>query len=297
MQYGEQPRAARDGSTPPTSRAPASSGPAELDNSAADARAARAAPGRSAPARLRQLRRGVAGAEDGRLARSRCIDFLRDLARRARPYAERDLAELREFARSELGLADLQAWDLALREREAEGSALRLQRPGGEAVLHRTEGARRPVPHHRDAVRGARSAPTARRSGTPSVRFFRIERGAAQLVGQFYLDLYARTGKRPGAWMDDVRGRWARPEGSAADAGRAPGLQLRRRRVGGTAGAADARRRHHAVPRVRPRPAPHADAGRRPRRLRHLRRRVGRGRAAEPVHGELLLGVGRASSA
>ncbi|HET6788994.1 MAG TPA: M3 family metallopeptidase, partial [Aquabacterium sp.] len=48
-----------------------------------------------------------------------------------------------------------------------------------------------------------------------SVRFFRIERdGAAgpQLVGQFYLDPYARPGKRPGAWMDDVRGRWTRPD-------------------------------------------------------------------------------------
>jgi oligopeptidase A len=44
-----------------------------------------------------------------------------------------------------------------------------------------------------------------------SVRFFRIER-QGQLVGQFYLDPYARPGKRPGAWMDDVRGRWKRPD-------------------------------------------------------------------------------------
>jgi len=46
----------------------------------------------------------------------------------------------------------------------------------------------------------------------PSVRFFRIDR-RGETVGQFYLDPYARPGKRPGAWMDDVRGRWARPEG------------------------------------------------------------------------------------
>ncbi|HET9644832.1 MAG TPA: M3 family metallopeptidase, partial [Burkholderiaceae bacterium] len=46
-----------------------------------------------------------------------------------------------------------------------------------------------------------------------SVRFYRIER-AGHVVGQFYLDPYARPGKRPGAWMDDVCGRWFRPEGS-----------------------------------------------------------------------------------
>ena len=51
-----------------------------------------------------------------------------------------------------------------------------------------------------------------------TVRFFRIERAAAsgdappQLVGQFYLDPYARPGKRPGAWMDGERSRWARPD-------------------------------------------------------------------------------------
>ena len=66
----------------------------------------------------------------------------------------------------------------------------------------------------------------------PSVRFFRIERPAAgrrraELVGQFYLDPYARAGKRPGAWMDGMRARWARPGGDAADAGGAPGVQLR----------------------------------------------------------------------
>jgi oligopeptidase A len=51
----------------------------------------------------------------------------------------------------------------------------------------------------------------------PSVEFYRIERTVApgqapQLVGQFYLDPSARTGKRGGAWMDDVRARWLRPD-------------------------------------------------------------------------------------
>jgi oligopeptidase A len=46
---------------------------------------------------------------------------------------------------------------------------------------------------------------------TESVRFFRIERGA-NLVGEFFLDPHARPGKRPGAWMDDARERWRRPD-------------------------------------------------------------------------------------
>ncbi len=52
---------------------------------------------------------------------------------------------------------------------------------------------------------------TAPPCGIPSVEFYRIERNG-ELVGQFYLDQPARTGKRGGAWMDDVRTRWLRPD-------------------------------------------------------------------------------------
>jgi len=44
------------------------------------------------------------------------------------------------------------------------------------------------------------------------VEFYRIESRSGELVGQFYLDPSARTGKRGGAWMDDVRARWLRPD-------------------------------------------------------------------------------------
>jgi oligopeptidase A len=140
------------------------------------------------------------------------MDFLRDLARRARPYAERDLAELKAFARDELGLADLQAWDLSfasekLKEaRYAFSDQVVKQYFTEPRVL---EGLFRIVETLFEVSIRLDSAP----GWHPSVRFFRIER-AGTLVGQFYLDLYARSGKRPGAWMDDVRGRWARPEGT-----------------------------------------------------------------------------------
>jgi oligopeptidase A len=137
--------------------------------------------------------------------------FLRDLARRARPQAERDLAELRDFARRELGLPDLQAWDMAY-----ASERLRLQRYAFSAQEVRQyftlakvlAGLFRVIETLFEVSIREASAP----AWHPSVRFFRIERGT-ELVGSFFLDLYARPGKRPGAWMDEVRGRWARPGG------------------------------------------------------------------------------------
>ncbi|MBL0731023.1 M3 family metallopeptidase [Piscinibacter sp. HJYY11] len=147
------------------------------------------------------------------------LDFLRDLAKRARPYAERDLAELREFARTELGLADLQSWDVPYASEKLKEA--RYAFSDQEVKQYFTEpkvlsGLFRII----ETLFEVSIRPDEAEVWNPNVRFFRIERqatmgpsGSPQLVGQFYLDPYARTGKRPGAWMDDVRGRWARPEG------------------------------------------------------------------------------------
>ena len=153
------------------------------------------------------------------------IEFLEDLGRRARPGALRDLAELREFAHAELGLADLQAWDhyyasQRLKEQRYAYSEQEVKQYFTEPKV--LEG----LFHIIETVFEVRIRPDTAPVWHPDVRFFRIEKGAAQsgdpsavdaaprLVGQFYLDLFARPGKRPGAWMDDVRDRWLRPEGS-----------------------------------------------------------------------------------
>ncbi|WIV99078.1 M3 family metallopeptidase [Kinneretia aquatilis] len=140
------------------------------------------------------------------------LDFLRDLARRARPFAEKDLAELREFAARELGLAELQAWDTAYASEKLKEARYAFS---DEAVRQYF-----PVPR---VLAGLFSIierlfqvtihEQAAEVWHESVKFYRLERDGA-LVGQFYLDLYARPGKRPGAWMDEVRSRWARPEGT-----------------------------------------------------------------------------------
>ncbi len=147
------------------------------------------------------------------------MSFLRDLAARARPYAEKDMAELRAFAAEQLALPDLQPWDLAfasekLKEARYAFSEQEVKQYFTEPRV--LEGLFRIV----ETLFEVQIRPDTAATWNDTVRFFRIERAAPeanqppQLIGQFYLDAYARTGKRPGAWMDEVRGRWARPEGA-----------------------------------------------------------------------------------
>ncbi len=142
------------------------------------------------------------------------ISFLSDLAQRARPFAERDLAELREFAAQELGLADLQAWDTAYASEKLKEA--RYAFSDQEVKQYFTEPTvLKGLFDIIETLFEVRIHPDTAPVWHDSVRFFRIERQSPQgteLVGHFYLDPYARAGKRPGAWMDDVRGRWLRPE-------------------------------------------------------------------------------------
>ena len=154
------------------------------------------------------------------------LDFLRDLAQRARPHAERDLAELRGFAAESLDLVDLQAWDLAFVSEKLKEARYAFSEQALKAYFTEPrvlEG----LFHIVETLFDVRIRPDQAPVWHDSVRFYRIERagaagdGAPQLVGQFYLDPYARPGKRPGAWMDVVRSRWQRP----AQGGAATGLQ------------------------------------------------------------------------
>jgi len=145
------------------------------------------------------------------------ITFLRDLGHKARPFAEQDLEDLRTFAREHLNLADPQAWDWPfisekLKEARYAFSEQEVKQyftaPKVLAGLFKIAETLFDVAITRD------SAPV----WNPGVEFYRIERHTpegVQLVGQFYLDPAARTGKRGGAWMDDVRTRWLRPDTGA----------------------------------------------------------------------------------
>lgn len=136
---------------------------------------------------------------------SEVIAFLEDLGRRARPFGQKDYEELKTFAREKLGLDELKAWDSTyasekLREQRYAFSEQEVKQyfPEPKVVGGLFQVAQQ--------LFGVQIKPDTAPVWHKDVKFYRIERDG-QLVGQFYLDLYARSGKRGGAWMDDARAR------------------------------------------------------------------------------------------
>lgn len=140
------------------------------------------------------------------------LEFLRDLSGRARPFAEKDLAELREFAAKELGMAELEVWDNAFVSEKLKQARYAFS----DQEVRQYFTAPKVLAGLFDIIErlfDVKITEAAAEVWHESVRFYELRRQGA-LIGSFYLDLYARNGKRPGAWMDEVRSRWARPEGT-----------------------------------------------------------------------------------
>ena len=131
------------------------------------------------------------------------LDFLNDLATRSKPIAEKEFAELHTFVKETTGMTELAAWDMTyfaekLRQQRYAISQeeVKLYFPedkvvtGLFGVVNRLYGLNITERHDVDVWH-------------PSVRFFDIFDAKGVLRGQFYLDLYARSHKRGGAWMDE----------------------------------------------------------------------------------------------
>ncbi|MFQ5754762.1 MAG: oligopeptidase A [Acidiferrobacterales bacterium] len=131
------------------------------------------------------------------------LRFLRDLAARAKRAAERELEELRGFAKVEFGLERLEAWDIPYYSEKLRRHLYQFSqedvRPyfpvdrvitGMFEVVQRLYGL---------TIVAAGEVDT----WNPDVRFYEIHDDHGELRGRFYLDLYARPHKRGGAWMDE----------------------------------------------------------------------------------------------
>lgn len=132
--------------------------------------------------------------------------FLRDLAARAKPFAQRDLAELTAYATGELGLDSLQPWDVAYASERLRES--RYAYSEDEVKQYFTEP--RVLAGLFDVIQtlfGVRLTETPVSSWHGDVRGVRVESPEGALIGHLYLDLYARAGKQNGAWVDSERTR------------------------------------------------------------------------------------------
>ncbi len=141
------------------------------------------------------------------------MDFLNDLAARAKPKAEQELEELKAFARDEYGVTELAAWDIGyysekLRQKRYQVSQedLRPYFPADQVIAGLFEVVQRLYGLHITEVKGVDV-------WHPDARFYSITDERGELRGQFYLDLYAREKKRGGAWMDECRVRRRTPTG------------------------------------------------------------------------------------
>ncbi|HEX4870065.1 MAG TPA: M3 family metallopeptidase, partial [Moraxellaceae bacterium] len=141
-----------------------------------------------------------------KMARSpqQVIEFLNDLAARTRPGAEKEMDELRAFAREELGIATLEPWDVTYASEKLKQKKYSISqemvRPYFPAprvikgMLHIAEKL------YGVAIRERRDVITWH----PDVTYYEIcEQG--EVIASFYLDPYARANKRGGAWMADCR--------------------------------------------------------------------------------------------
>ena len=144
----------------------------------------------------------------------RVLGFLRDLAVRAKPVAERELQELRDFAREQHGVEDLQPWDIPYYSEKLRRHTFDISQEELKPYFPET----RVIPGMFDVVQRLYGLRIQQVEGVDTwhrdVRFYDVYDENNELRGQFYLDLYARENKRGGAWMDDCISRKRNPDGS-----------------------------------------------------------------------------------
>ncbi len=131
------------------------------------------------------------------------LDFLKEFAERAKPYAQRDVEELRSFASTELDLETLEAWDLAYVSEKLRVARFAFSDQDVKQYFPEPkvlEGMFRVV----QTLYGISIAEDDAPRWNDDVRFYSIRDRNGELIGHFYMDLHARSTKRGGAWMDDA---------------------------------------------------------------------------------------------
>ena len=135
------------------------------------------------------------------------LDFLRDLATKARSHAEEEMAELRAFAADKLAIKNLQAWDVSFASEHLRRSKYNFS----DAELRPYLNENRVLAGVFDCARrlfGIHAEEAEASLWDKDARFVHIKNADGKTIGGLYLDMYARKTKRGGAWMGEALGRF-----------------------------------------------------------------------------------------
>ncbi|WP_318510490.1 oligopeptidase A [Photobacterium leiognathi] len=142
------------------------------------------------------------------------LGFLNDLADRAKPQGEREVSELRDYARNEFGVETLEPWDFAYYSEKLKQHRYSIS----DEELRPYFPEKKVVAGLFEVLKRVFGLEIKQRDGVEvwheSVKFYDIFDNKGTLRGSFYLDLYAREHKRGGAWMDECVVRRTRIDGS-----------------------------------------------------------------------------------
>jgi oligopeptidase A len=139
--------------------------------------------------------------------------FLTDFAKRAQTHGQKDWEELQHFAKEHLDLSNLEPWDMAFASEKLK--EVRYAFSENEVKQYF------PLPKVLDGLFGlvqtlfgVKIEKDTLPTWHADVQSFKVLSKGGKLLANFYLDPYARSGKRGGAWMDDARGRRNLPDGT-----------------------------------------------------------------------------------
>lgn len=138
--------------------------------------------------------------------------FLTTFAHKAKPFAQKDWQELSEFAKTELTIDGLEPWDIAFASERLKQERYSFSENELKQYF--------PLPKVLDGLFqviqtlfGVNIESANLPTWHSDVQSFSVKNAEDKVVAYFYLDPYARPGKRGGAWMDDARGRRELPNG------------------------------------------------------------------------------------
>jgi oligopeptidase A len=140
--------------------------------------------------------------------------FMRQLVDKGKSTAEKEVAELKAFAASELDLPELAAWDVPFASEKLRLNTYAISQEELKPWFSDSQ----VITGMFGLVEKLYGIVIKENTDVPvwheTVRFFDVFDEGAQKIASFYLDPYARPHKRGGAWMDECIVRWQRPDGS-----------------------------------------------------------------------------------